>query len=39
MTEATTDPSAVLHGGLVLLLHDVTCFLGLLETLPDESHA
>lgn len=39
VTEATTNPSAVLHGGLVPLLMDVACFLRLTETLPDESHA
>ncbi len=39
VSEATTNPSAVLHGGLVPLLLDVTCFLRLLDTLPDGSHA
>jgi len=39
VTEATRNPSAVLHGGLVPLLLDVTCFLRLVESLPDESHA
>ena len=37
--ESTTNPSAVLHGGLLPLMLDVTCFLQLLEALPDESHA
>ena len=37
--DRTTNPSAVLHGGLLPLMLDVTCFLRLLETLPDESHA
>ena len=39
VTGTTTNPSAVLHGGLVPLLVDVTCFLRLVETLPDGSHA
>ncbi len=39
VTAGTVNPSAVLHGGLVPLLLDVTCFLRLLDSLPDGSHA
>ncbi|WP_323791155.1 PaaI family thioesterase [Nocardioides sp.] len=39
VSEGTVNPSAVLHGGLVPLLLDVTCFLRLLEDLPEGSHA
>ena len=35
--EATRNPGGVLHGGLVPLLVDVTCFLRLLPELPARS--
>lgn len=36
---ATVNPSGVLHGGLVPLFLDVTCFLTLLPQLPPGQHA
>jgi uncharacterized protein (TIGR00369 family) len=36
---ATVNPSGVLHGGLVPLLVDVTCFLRLVPELGEAAHA